>query len=324
MGETDPPKISVIIPTYNRAHLVGRAIQSVFDQTYRNFELIVVDDASNDKTKEVISSIDDSRIRYLRHDINRGGGAARNTGIRESRGDYIAFLDSDDEWLPTKLDRSISCLQNSTDKVGLIYSRHILHDDETSRRMLPKFHPYSGDVYKRLLSGWCPATTSTVLVDKHHLINAGMFDPDLSSFQDYDLWLRISQICYFEVVDDILLIQHIHSGKRVSKNPKNRLNALNRIIDKWGETIDRELGKNSSKEFYDRQITSIYANFVLTSIENDNRFEGIKYFIEYIKKYKYLSFIEALSLISAIIGGIPLYTIIKSLWRKFMWDSPPL
>ena len=92
------PTVTIIIPTYNRAHLLGRAIRSVLTQTFHNWELIVVDDASTDNTKEVAYSFQDPRIHYLCHETNRGGPAARNTGIREARGLYIAFLDSDDEW----------------------------------------------------------------------------------------------------------------------------------------------------------------------------------------------------------------------------------
>jgi len=93
------PKVSVIIPTYNRAHLIGRAIQSVLNQTYQDFELIVVDDGSTDNTNEVIKEFSqkDKRILYIKHDKNKGGSAARNTGIKAARGEYIAFQDSDDE-----------------------------------------------------------------------------------------------------------------------------------------------------------------------------------------------------------------------------------
>ena len=94
--------VSVIIPTYNRAHLVGRAIRSVLNQTYQDFEIIVVDDCSTDNTEEIVKGFNDHRIRYMRHDRNRGGSAARNTGIKASQGKYIAFLDSDDERLLKK------------------------------------------------------------------------------------------------------------------------------------------------------------------------------------------------------------------------------
>jgi len=104
------PTVSVIIPTYNRAHLVGRSIQSVINQTYQDFEIIVVDDGSTDNTEDIIKEFQkkDKRIKHIKHNKNKGGSAARNTGIRAARGEYIAFLDSDDEWMPTKLEKQTS------------------------------------------------------------------------------------------------------------------------------------------------------------------------------------------------------------------------
>ena len=97
--------VSAIIPTYNRANIVIRAIQSVLNQTYQNFELLVIDDGSQDNTEEIVTGIHDNRIKYIRHEKNKGVAAARNTGIEAAKGEFIAFLDSDDEWLPNKLKR---------------------------------------------------------------------------------------------------------------------------------------------------------------------------------------------------------------------------
>src|SRR4030042_5052103 len=108
------PTVSIIIPTYNRAHLVMRAINSVLDQSFQDFEIIIVDDASRDNTEKMVSGIRDKRIFYIRHEKNRGGSAARNTGIKQARGEYIAFLDSDDEWLPEKLEKQLKVLEQYT------------------------------------------------------------------------------------------------------------------------------------------------------------------------------------------------------------------
>src|SRR5688500_9781977 len=97
------PIVSVVIPTYNRAHLIRRAIDSVVAQTFADWELIVVDDASKDDAEGVVRSYGDSRMRYVRHDVNKGASAARNTGLYAAHGEFVAFLDSDDEWLPEKL-----------------------------------------------------------------------------------------------------------------------------------------------------------------------------------------------------------------------------
>ena len=120
------PGISVIIPTYNRAHLISRSAKSVLAQTYPDFELIIVDDGSGDNTEEIIEALADPRIRYLRHESNRGVSAARNTGIRAARGDYIAFQDSDDEWLPQKLEKQLGLFeQDNRGDLGLVLCEHL-------------------------------------------------------------------------------------------------------------------------------------------------------------------------------------------------------
>ena len=115
------PRVSVIIPTYNRAHLIGRAIQSVLAQTYQDFEVIVVDDGSTDNTEEVVLNFGSEKMRYIRHGTNRGVAAARNTGIRNARGEYIAFQDSDDEWYPNRLE-SISEIMEDRKDIDFIFS----------------------------------------------------------------------------------------------------------------------------------------------------------------------------------------------------------
>lgn len=102
------PFVSIVIPTYNRARFLGRLVRSVLNQTYKNFEVIVADDASTDDTAEIIKTFKDDRIRYIRHESNAGAAAARNTGIKASRGEYVAFQDSDDEWLPEKLEKQMA------------------------------------------------------------------------------------------------------------------------------------------------------------------------------------------------------------------------
>jgi len=128
------PKISVISPTYNRAHLITRAVHSVLNQTYQDFEYIVVDDASTDNTEEVIKGFKDERIKYIKHEKNRGPSAARNTGIKAAKGEYIGFLDSDDEWLPEQAEKQVSKFLESPDNVGVIYCGHVVISDETGEK----------------------------------------------------------------------------------------------------------------------------------------------------------------------------------------------
>jgi glycosyltransferase involved in cell wall biosynthesis len=200
------PTISVIIPTYNRAHLVGRAILSVLQQTYRDFEIIVVDDSSADNTEEVVKSFDDERIRYFKRNKNRGGAAARNTGVKLAQGKFIAFLDSDDEWFPEKLRKQIALINKSPDSVGAVYCLHYSQDDSLGYIIRPSTYSLGrGDVYYLLLNGWCPPSTSLFMLHTRVFEKSGLFDESLTSFQDYDLWIWVAKHCEFEFVNELFV-----------------------------------------------------------------------------------------------------------------------
>jgi len=118
MNDAQPPKVSVVVPAYNRERLILHALNSVLAQTFADFEILAVDDGSTDGTIQAIQSCTDPRIRCLRHEKNRGAAAARNTGIQAARGEYVAFLDSDDEWLPHKLERQTAALDACGAEIG--------------------------------------------------------------------------------------------------------------------------------------------------------------------------------------------------------------
>jgi glycosyltransferase involved in cell wall biosynthesis len=144
------PSVSVIIPTYNRAHLVLRAIQSVLSQTFADFELIVVDDGSVDNRREAVARFDDPRIQYIRLERNRGLGAARNVDTDAARGEYIAFLDSDDEWLESKLAEQLEQARHSSSGFGVFYCQHLHVIDGIA---IAKNEPvYEGQVHNQLLT----------------------------------------------------------------------------------------------------------------------------------------------------------------------------
>ena len=188
------PTVSVIIPTYNRVHLIRRAIQSVLNQTYQDFEVIIVDDGSTDNTEEVVKSFNDPRIRYIRHEKNKGAATARNTGIKAARGKFIAFQDSDDEWLPEKLEKQMKVFENTPAKVGVVYTG--FWKIENNKKI---YIPFSwvkqkeGNIHKELLKGNF-VTTQSIVARKECFKKAGMFDEKLPRFQDWELVIRLSLI----------------------------------------------------------------------------------------------------------------------------------
>src|SRR5262249_19547313 len=155
-------------------------------QTYQDFELIVVDDASSDNTVQVVAEFTDERIKLIRHELNKGGSAARNTGIRASNSNFIAFLDDDDEWLPEKLSKQAKILLSSPPDVCGVYCGYI---SVSKGELQGEYHPTKkGNLSKDLLARNCVGSASAVLLKRECLIKVGLFDESLPCSQDYDLW----------------------------------------------------------------------------------------------------------------------------------------
>jgi glycosyltransferase involved in cell wall biosynthesis len=197
------PLVSVIIPTYNRAALVRQALASVKAQTYRDFEIVVVDDGGTDDTYEVLSA--DRELRVLRHPSRRGVSAARNTGIAAARGKWLAFLDSDDLWLPDKLARQMLLFEGAPELL-------ICQTDETwvrrgGRVNKPAAHrKVAGRIFLPSLSR-CMISPSAVMLHRRLLADHGAFDETLSAAEDYDLWLRLTWRYEVGLVDEPLVIK---------------------------------------------------------------------------------------------------------------------
>ncbi len=237
------PLISVVIPTYNRAHVVGRAIKSVLAQTLPDFECIVVDDASTDETVPLVEGFRDPRIRLVRLAENGGVSRARNAGIQAARGEWVAFLDSDDEWLPRKLELQLARLREGGDRrTGVVYCGCYLHDEVIHRAsQTGVFH--EGDVFDHLLRGWHPPTPSIFMVNRAALARYGGFDKELPCAQDYDLWLRLAEgRNHFAAVHQALAIKHEHAGGQMSADPAVRVLGSEILDRRWGPTIERRLG----------------------------------------------------------------------------------
>ncbi|MGE5500997.1 MAG: glycosyltransferase family 2 protein [Ignavibacteriales bacterium] len=210
------PAVSVIIPTFNRAGILPRAVSSVLAQTVRDFELIVVDDGSTDGTELVVRRFADPRVRYLSQK-NQGVAAARNRGLAEARGDFIAFLDSDDEWLPQKLERQLDVFTRGPSRLGLVYTG--VETISSAGRSVQK-PTGRGLIFPRMLHrNLIHGGGSNVLLRRVVLPFVGGFDSSLPAAEDYDLWLRISR--FFEVdYAPAPLVRYYDedAGSRLSRN----------------------------------------------------------------------------------------------------------
>jgi glycosyltransferase involved in cell wall biosynthesis len=245
MNEADRPNISVVIPAYNRAHTVGRAIRSVLNQTYQDWELIVVDDGSVDETDRAIKQFNDKRLRYLRHHRNRGQSAAQNTALEAAHGKYIAFLDSDDEWLPEKLAKEVALFEASGGEVGLVYSGKMLIN-ETGRVLKVRIPCLEGNVYDKLLAWDFIGSCSRVSVRKEILDSVGHFDEQLANCQDWDVWLKVARVSRVGFVPECLVKRHFGSDQ-VSGSLRRIWYDRARMVDKYrdkmpGPVLGKHLG----------------------------------------------------------------------------------
>ena len=209
------PTVSVIIPTYNRVHFLGETIQSVLNQTYRDFELIIADDGSTDNTEQLVKSFGSDRIKYIQLKKNSGSSAVpRNTGLKAATGKYIALLDSDDTWLPDKLKLEVNFLDTHP-SIGLVYSDYTYFGSRGSSEKtgFESKLPVSGFVLKEMFLN-NPIISDTVLVRKLCFEKVGLFDESIVQCGDLDMWLRIAVCFEIGYVDVPLARYRLHEKNR--------------------------------------------------------------------------------------------------------------
>lgn len=236
------PLVSVIIPTYNRAKFVTEAVESVLNQTYSNIEIIIVDDGSTDNTREVLGEYQ-GKIKYVYQNERGERSKARNDGFRHSRGEYIAFLDSDDLWLPTKIEKQVKVLNEEPD-VAVVYVRVQFVDVNGD--------PYRGEIcwdalecrrkslYEDLMTHNVIGAPSAVMVRRSCLNSVGLFDESMVTCEDLDLWRRLAQHCAFYKIDLPLVKFRVHT-----ENTQGKFS----MMAKGYETIMRKISKDTPPEF---------------------------------------------------------------------------
>lgn len=226
-------KVSVILPTYNRAYCLERSMRSVLKQTYENLELIIVDDGSTDGTPDLVVSIEDARIRYISTKLNQGASAARNFGLQYVTGEYIAFQDSDDFWRPEKLRLQLQEMGRA--QAAFCYHKVQYDLGKGQLTILPQenipLENKRGDIYAQLLYENmvdCPA----LLVRRECLEEIGGFDVGLKALEDYELALRLGNAFRAAFVDEIL-IDKSYTQDSVSLQARNYLDASCEILFRY-------------------------------------------------------------------------------------------
>lgn len=244
------PKVSIIIPTYNRAESLRSAITSVLNQSFQDFEIIIVDDASKDNTGEVVDAFKDTRIKYIRHEVNKKEAGSRNTGLRNSIGDYIAFLDDDDEWLPDKLRLQVDLLDHSAPTVGVVYTGCFQIERESGKTLIQMTPVKKGYIFKDMIQQNRMLGPSTMLLRKECFEKVGAFDENIDFGTDYDMWLRISKHFHFDYVKDPLVRYYVHN-ERLSSDTKLMIKGAETMIQKHGRLFA------SDKKSYSRRYLKL-------------------------------------------------------------------
>ena len=224
-------KISVIIPTYNRKKTLARAIQSVINQSLSPFEVLIIDDGSNDGTEEWVKE-NFQNIKYI-YQNNRGVSSARNIGIENANGDWVAFLDSDDEWLSNKLHEQVIAIE-SNPKIKFFHTNEIWIRNGVRVNQMKKHKKYGGYIFEKCLD-ICRVSPSSVLIQKEVFDNIGVFDESLRVCEDYDLWLRITSKYPVVFLDVPLIYKYGGHADQLSKVNDGiesyRIQSLEKIIN---------------------------------------------------------------------------------------------
>jgi glycosyltransferase involved in cell wall biosynthesis len=219
--------VSVILPTRNRLELLRRAVESVRTQSEQHVELIVVDDASTDGTQAYLEELaaNDPRVRFVRNASPRGGGGARNEGIKLSRGEWVAFIDDDDEWLPNKLQRQLEILRANADAVACSCSYVVRSASGASKVIAARAN---ATVQELLAHNWLGGASVCVCASSA-LREVGGFDAKLRAAQDLDLWVRLRQKGPIAVCPEALVLHRAHVGPRITTNSHSQYLGVRRF-----------------------------------------------------------------------------------------------
>jgi glycosyltransferase involved in cell wall biosynthesis len=284
------PKVSIILPTYNSVQFIEEALESIRQQTFRDYEVIVVDDGSEDQTGEIVKQCGE-KLRYLYQD-HGGPAKARNRGIGESTGKYVAFLDSDDLWLPTKLEKQVDMMDRNPE-LGMVITENLCFNDRgvLIPSMGKKKRLMEGDIAKNIfLHSW--VVTPTVMVKKEVFDQVGLFEEELQLAEDDNMWVRIAANFKVGLLDEVLVKVRDHPSRTILDR-KKMFESVRANIEllSYKYTGVHERIKSAIPLKYSR----LYFEMGYFSFENQNFIEartafrqGINSYAWYWKNYVYL------------------------------------
>lgn len=212
------PLVSVIIPAFNRPDLLAKAIRSVLGQTHANLEVVIVEDGSPMDLSETVKGFADRRIRYFRREENRGVSAARNHGVSLAKGEFVAFLDSDDEWMPEKVEGQLSCLLSKPEDFGMVYTLRYIVDEDGNPLPEYNLNEKEGELSKEMVWPAVIGTPSSWLMRRQLFLDLGGFVETISFGEDWEFSIRLCQVTKVACLRERLTVMREHTGDRLSKN----------------------------------------------------------------------------------------------------------
>jgi glycosyltransferase involved in cell wall biosynthesis len=266
-------EVSVIIPTYNRSSFLIQAVESVLDQSFRNFELLIIDDGSIDETKDILKRFGE-RINYI-YQEHKGVSKARNLGIKLSKGRFISFLDSDDLWKKEKLARQIEVF-NQNKELMICYTNEIWIRKGRFVNPKKKHQKYSGWIFDKCLP-LCIVSLSSAMIKREVFDEIGLFDEKLLACEDYDFWLRASRRYFFYFIEEPLIIKRGGHSDQLSKKywgmDRFRVKSLSRLLRE--DNLSKE--EKNLVYFYLKEKCRILINGFLKRgrIEEAKRYESL-------------------------------------------------
>ncbi len=254
------PLVSIIIPTYNRAHLIGKTLLSVQNQTFPDWECIVIDDGSADDTEEVVKkfSMKDPRFRYLKNERKKGAQGARNTGIIHARYPWIAFNDSDDEWLPERLALQIPVLAaNGFNPFLVVHGNCLVYDNKKGSKEEWKLNPIEGKKPLKTFLKDSSILIPGMITSKKALELIGYLDENVKSYQEWDTAIQLSRFCDFIHIPKPLFIYYKHEGETISKDINRDIEGANFIHLKYHDDFIHFYGAGEYSTFLLKNIRRV-------------------------------------------------------------------
>ncbi len=300
------PKVSVIIPAYNAMTYLPETLESVLQQTFTDFEVLIVDDGSSDNIVQWANGLTDDRVKFI-FQSNEGVSTARNLAISKASGDYIAFLDADDLWEKTKLEKQAQFLDDNP-TVGLVATWMILTDEQGNPGAEVKIDFEQGNIRKELIEISLIPCGSIPMVRRVCFDEVGLFDPTLRFGEDWEMWTRIAADYDFGLIKETLVYYRQHS-KNSSKNSQQILPDFDRLIEKMFDSVPQELLAIRTKTYGRMNLYIAWK-----SLENED-YQGARDFSnQAIKSYPQLQYTKSYL-------RLKLLTLVKSMVNKEIYHK---